>query len=248
MSDWSPLKAKIQGSCPVCSGTGFVGDELCDCAIKFRVYNRMTRAGFHEPTLDLVSSPNYKWPIIEQGLTELTYFVNNPFEVLSRGLGLYLFSKENGRGKTTLAHYLVYVLLWNLSKTENYNRDRTYAFENMHEMCEKEKRGWDSESWKSTILVIDDIGTESRSAQWKKDIALSMMHRVMHFRQDHRLPTIFTSNYPPSSISSFYEGVLDSILEIRPDGVIGGRSFRQVEVGGGEDYRLQPGDEAGWPA
>lgn len=247
MSDWSPLKAKIQGGCSVCSGSGFVGDELCECAIRFRVYNRMTHAGFHEPTLDLVSSTDYKWPLIEQGLSELTYFVNNPFEVLSKGLGLYLFSKENGRGKTTLAHYLMYVLLWNFSKTENYNPSRTYAFENMHEMCEKERKGWESETWKSTILVVDDIGTESRSAQWKKDIALSMMHRIMHFRQDNRLPTIFTSNYTPRSLSSFYEGVLDSVLEIRPDGVISGRSFRQVEVGGGEDYRLQPGDQGGWP-
>ena len=246
MQEWSALTTRIQGSCPVCSGTGFVGTELCNCALKFRVFNRMIRGGFHENTLDLVSSPEYKLPMLESGLSDLTYFVNNPFEVMSKGLSLYLFSKENGRGKTTLAHYLVYVTLWTLSKTENYDPRRTYAFENMHDMCERERRGWDEETWKSTILVVDDIGTESRSIQWKREIALSMMHRVMHYRLDNCLPTIFTSNYTPSSLSVFYEGVLDSVLEIRPDGVIGGRVFRQIEVGGGEDYRLQASSQGGW--
>ena len=248
MSDWSPLKAKIQGSCPVCLGSGYVNDDLCACAIKFRAFNRLTRGGFNEPLLDLVSGADYQLPIVEFGLPQLQYFMTNPFEVLSKGLGLYIFSKENGRGKTTLAHYLAYVLLWNFSKTENYDPHRTYAFENMHEMCEKERKGWDDETWRSTLLVIDDIGTESRSAAWKKDLVISMLHRILHYRLDHCLPTIFTSNYAPASLSTCYEGVLDSIMEIRPDGIIAGRVFRQIELGGGEDFRLQPAEKGGKPA
>jgi len=246
MSDWSPLRIKIQRDCPACRGTGYLGDELCACAIKFRAFNRLVGGGFHEHTLDLVSSPQYQLPMIENGAEAVQYFLYNPFEVMSKGLCLYIFSKENGRGKTTLAHYLLYVLLWTLSKTGNYDPRRTYAFENIHAMCEKERRGWDEETWRASVLVIDDLGTESRSADWKKESNITMLHRIMHHRLDHRLPTIITSNYAPSSLSGFYGGVLDSVLEIRPDGVIGGRVFRQVEVGGGEDFRTADGMSE-WP-
>lgn len=246
MTHWTPLRTKIQKDCLACGGSGYVGDELCNCAIKFRVYNRLTRSGFHEATLDLVSSPSYQLPMFVSGAEAVQYFIYNPVEVMEKGLSLYVFSLENGRGKTTLAHYLMYVLLWTFSKTENYSPSRTYAFENVHDMCMKEKNGWEEETWRSTVLVIDDLGTESRSAPWKRDINIAMLHRIMHYRLDHRLPTIITANYAPASLSTFYEGIVDSVLEIRPDGVIGGRVFRQVEVGGGEDFRQMDGNSE-WP-
>jgi len=246
MTDWSPLRTKIQRSCPACGGSGYLNDELCSCAIKFRIYNRLTGGGFHEATLDLVSSPGYQLPLFDSGGEAVTYFLHNPFEVMNKGLSLYIFSLENGRGKTTLAHYLMYVLLWTFSKTENYSPHRTYAFENMHTMCEKEKRGWEDDTWKSTVLVIDDMGSESRSATWKTESNIAMLHRIMHYRLDHRLPTIITSNYAPSSLTTLYQGILDSVMEVRPDGTIGGRVFRQVEVGGGEDFR-QIDEYSEWP-
>lgn len=246
MTGRSTLRDKIQRACPVCGGSGHVGSELCNCAIKFRVYNRLTRSGFHEPTLDLISSPSYQPPMFVSGADAVQYFLYNPVEVMDKGLSLYIFSLENGRGKTTLAHYLMYALLWTFSKTENYSPRRTYAFENIHDMCMKEKNGWDEETWKATVLVIDDLGTESRSAAWKREINIAMLHRVMHYRLDHRLPTIITANYAPGSLSTFYDGVVDSVLEIRPDGIIGGRVFRQVEVGGGEDFRQMDGVSE-WP-
>ena len=244
--DWSPLRTKIQRDCPHCGGSGYVNDLLCHCSIKFRAYNRMVRGGFHEPTLDFITGGSYAVPMLESGGEAINYFVSNPEEVLGKGLSLYVFSKENGRGKTTLAHYLVYVLLWHFSKTENYSPQRTYAFENIHTMCEKERTGWPAETWKSTIMVIDDMGTESRSAAWKKEANISMLHRIMHYRLDNRLTTIITSNYEPEVLSGFYGKVLDSVLEIRPDGAIGGRVFRQVEVGGAEDFRMS-NESSAWP-
>jgi len=246
MTGRTTLKEKIQRGCLACGGSGYIGDNLCNCSIKFRVYNRLTRGGFHEATLDFISSPSYRLPMFVSGAESVEYFVYNPLEVDEKGLSLYIFSPENGRGKTTLAHYLAYVLVWTLSKTENYSPNRSYAFENIHDMCVKERNGWEEDTWKATVLVIDDLGTESRSAAWKKELNTAMLHRIMHYRLDHRLPTIITSNNVPSSLSTIYEGVIDSVMEIRPDGVIGGRVFRQVEVGGGEDFRQMDGVSE-WP-
>ena len=65
--DWSPLRLKIQRDCPQCGGTSYVNDVLCNCAIKFRAYNRMTRGGFHEGTLDFITGGTYRLPMIENG-------------------------------------------------------------------------------------------------------------------------------------------------------------------------------------
>lgn len=243
----NPLKAKIMGGCRACGGDGYVGDTLCNCAIKFRVYNRLVGSGFNENTLDLVSSSAYSLPMMESGYEWVDYFIRHPFQVMEKGLGLYIFSKENGRGKTTLAHYLVYVLAWPFAKTENYSRRRTYALTDVHSLSEAFLEGSDVEDiWKATVLVLDDLGSESRSASWKTDTVISMYHRIMHYRRDEKLPTIITSNFAAPSLSEFYQGVLDSLLEIRPDGIIGGEVFRQVEVGGGEDFRLMD-DRSEWP-
>lgn len=242
------LKDKIVGSCPACGGQGYVGASLCSCSIKFRVYNRLTSGGYNEETLDLVSSPSYALPMLERGQEFVQYFLSNPKIVMEKGLGLFVFSKENGRGKTTLAHYLVYNLAWPFALTENYSRDRNYAFKDVHSLAESfsSSRGEDEAEpdWKATVLVIDDMGIENRSG-WRKDLVLPMFHQILHYRRDNKLPTLITSNFPPSTLSRFYDGVLDSVLEVRPDGVIGGQVFRQVEVGGGEDFRLQMSD---WPS
>jgi len=241
------LKEKIVGACRVCGGDGYEGNRLCNCSIKFRVYNRLVDNGFNESLLDLVSSPAYTLPMLETGSESINYFLHHPFDVMDKGLSLYILSKENGRGKTTLAHYLVYVLAWPFAQTENYNRRRTYAFVDMHALLESFLGGDEMHNtWKATVLVLDDLGSESRSAAWKIDTATSMLHRILHYRRDRRLPTIITSNFVAESLTGFYNGVLDSVLEIRPDGVIGGQVFRQVEVGGGEDFRIAHGS-SDWP-
>lgn len=242
----SGLKDKIVGSCSLCGGQGYLGSNLCSCSIKFRVYNRLVSGGFNEETLDLVSSSSYALPMLEQGGEFLDYFLLNPMVVMEKGLGLFICSKENGRGKTTLAHHIAYTLAWPFALTENYSRDRRYAFRDVHSLFKIFNSGPDDgmeDAWKATVLVIDDMGFESRSG-WRKDTALSMYHQIFHYRRDNKLPTIITANFMPPSLSQFYDGVLDSVLEIRPDGVIGGQVFRQVEVGGGEDYRLST---SGWP-
>ena len=159
-------------------------------------------------------------------------------------MSLFICSKENGRGKTTLAHYLAYVLVWPFCRKENYDRRRTYAFANAHSIFEGKSE--DSAAWKSTLLVLDDLGSEDRSSSWRKENVVSTLHKLLHYRRNKKLPTIITSNYTPASLSAFYEKLVDSLLEVRPEGAIGGQLFRQVEVGGAEDFRLIQ-ETSEWP-
>ncbi len=247
MSKASTLKARIQGSCTICGGSGFLGDHTCNCVLKFRAFNRLTGAGFSEHTLDLVSSHEYTPPMVESGAVALDFFMRSIDEVVGKGLSLYIYSRENGLGKTSLAHYLSYLMLCHLSRTENYVPSRYYQFVTAKTLAERESKGWpEGKDWFATLMVIDDLGAESRNAEWKRSGTLSMLHALLHDRLDRKLPTIITSNYTGADVSGLYEGVLDSVLEIQPDGVIGGQRFRQIEVSGDGDFRRMT-DAGGWP-
>ena len=141
-----------------------------------------------------------------------------------------MYSKERGRGKTTLAHYLAYKIAEATRPLDKYQRDLDFGFDHIEDFCK-------TENWKSRVYVLDDLGNENRSASWKKEEFSSNLQKCLHYRRDRKLVTLITSNYAPSNLSSLYEGVIDSLLEVNPMGIIGGIVFRQVEVVGGEDLR-----------
>jgi hypothetical protein len=243
------LKDEIVGSCLLCQGEGKLQDNsgnllLCNCLVKFRAYNRLLGAGFCDDTLDFVSSDEYRFPKFESGEEFVNYWSTSVQDVLQKGLSLLIYSSEKGRGKTTLAHYLVYTLAKHFQRTENYSRDRSYGFETAQNL----QRGFeDSELWKSSVYVLDDLGAEASESSWKREAFLATLQQVMHYRRDNRLSTIITTNYPPKFIAEKYQHTLDSLLEIRPDGSVGkGKVFRAVEVGGGEDLRLTD-SRTEWP-
>jgi len=235
------LKTEILASCGKCGHTGVVNNELCDCIFRFRALNRMVDTGFNLSTLRLVSG-KYRIPEIVSGGEYLDYYQSNQEDVESKGLSLYIFSREKGRGKTTLAHRLIYQTARYFAITSRYRRSRNYGFERSDRFLADR----DAELWKSTFYVLDDLGAEDGSASWTRKKAVASFQELFHYRRDNKLSTIITSNYHPSDLSSLYDGVLDSLLEIAPDGKIGGVVFRQVEIGGGEDLRLSE-EASEWP-
>jgi hypothetical protein len=245
------LKDEIVGSCQLCQGEGklrnAVGELiLCNCLVKFRAYNRLLGSGFCDDTLNFVSNDEYAFPKFESGEEFVNYWTNSVSEVLQKGLSLFIYSSEKGRGKTTLAHYLVYTLAKHFQRTENYSRDRSYGFETAQRL-QMNFDAEDGQLWQSTVYVLDDLGAEAAESSWKREAYLSTLQQVLHYRRDNKLSTIITTNYPPKFIAEKYQHTLDSLLEIRPDGVIGkGKVFRAVEVGGGEDLRLMD-SRTEWP-
>lgn len=225
------LKSEIVGSCGVCNGTGFHGFETCSCMIKFRTFNRLINAGFYRNSIDIVSDPDYLVPELGIGEQFVEFFENNIPMVLDKGLGLYLYSKERGRGKTTLAHYLCYKMAEYTRPLARYDRNLSFGFDHIEDFGKTDR-------WReATVYLLDDLGNENRSANWKKEEFLSNLQRCLHYRRDRKLVTLITSNYDPSGLSNLYERVVDSLLEISPGGNLGGIVFRQVEVTGGEDLR-----------
>ncbi len=205
----------------------------------------MVDTGFDLNTLENVSDfEAYKWPVIESGEEYLNHFYSSPNEVASSGLSLFIFSKEKGWGKTTLAHHLVYNTARYWSETSRYDRQRTYRFERSDVFLKNAKK--DITNWNASFYILDDLGCEDRSSDWVREKFFSTLQEALHYRRDRKLSTIITSNYNPSDLSNLYDGVVDSLLEIRPDGIIRGNLFRQVEVGGGEDLRLTD-PNSNWP-
>jgi hypothetical protein len=210
--------------------------------LKFRSYNRLIGNGFSKKLLDIVSSEHYQLPVFESGNDYVQYYITHPEEVESGGFILYIFSTERGKGKTTLAHYLMWRTAMRFSSTENYRRERSLSFGFNRS---REILGNEGAPPLPTFQVLDDLGSEPRIPLWKKELVISDLQELLHYRRDKHLPTVITSNYHPSNLSNLYDGVVDSLLEIRPDGLIGGSLARQVELGGGEDLRLL--DTSGWP-
>ena len=239
------LRSEIMGSCLLCLGSGWVDGEACSCLLRFRSYNRLVNGGFSRTAIDIVNSESYQIPYIEQGEEFVNFFLNNPSVAEERGLGLFIYSQDRGRGKTTLAHKLMFEAAAQFVKKDSYSPKRTYAFQHVEDLLKSFKND-DSSAWKSTWYVLDDLGNEDRYTEWKRSLFLSSLQRVFHYRRDRRLPTLITSNYKPSDLSQVYQGELDSLLEIKPSGDLGGSLLRSVRVGGAEDLRLAEDNNA-WP-
>lgn len=230
---------RFLGSCGLCNEQGFLLDSQgfdcipCDCLMKQRAFNRLCSSGFSESILDFVSSDRYSFPVIEEGESFLTNYINNPKDVELAGLGLFLYSETRGKGKTTLTHKIMFDVTKSFCDKSVYSSEREYAFENIESFM----NDFAEENWKKTWYVLDDLGNENLSG-WKRDAIITNLHRMLHYRRDNQLPLVITSNFPPERLSSLYGGKLDSLLEIRPDGLLGGLMYRAVKVGGQQDFRL----------
>jgi hypothetical protein len=238
------LKDDIVGSCKICQGSGWVDGEACQCLLKFRTYNRLLNSGFSRSLIEYLDRPEYSIPQIDSGEEFIKFYLDNLELVETKGMSLFVYSQERGRGKTTLAHKVVFEAARIFVQKERYSSKRNYVFHHVKDLEKsfKEKR----EDWKATWYVLDDLGNEDRLTDWERGHFLSSLQQLLHYRRDKRLPTLITSNYRPSDLSGIYLGELDSLLEIHPSGNLGGALYRSIEVGGGEDLRLI-NENSVWP-
>lgn len=229
------LKSEIVGSCGKCLDGFIEGESICECMEKFRVYNRLINGGFFKNTLDIVYD-NYEIPFIESGEEFLEKYLQDLVTTESKGLSLFIYSKDRGRGKTTLAHYIMSRVVRFFSDFSVYNSERSYAFEDSQSFQESLKDA--DHKYLTTWYVLDDLGNEASKPAWKKEEMISGMQKMLQFRRNKHLPTIITSNYSPDDLGDKFEGVLNSLLEITPGGEMGGQFYRSIRVGGAEDLRL----------
>lgn len=106
----------------------------------------------------------------------------------SRGMGLYIFSKAKGSGKTMMACCVANELIHRFGISVKYVSAQEYI-ELMRSNIDSDRETIDSMK-ECNLLIIDDIGAES-DKEWAKSVIFNLVDR----RTSNFLPTIYTSNY-----------------------------------------------------
>lgn len=197
--------------CPVCQNTGwemYYEDGMCcarecSCGIRKKqiMNNRLSFANipdaFKDIRLDSFDIQAYNTSEsrnkAEIAVKCVKYWLSE-FEALKdRGMGLYLYSKTKGSGKTRMAVSIANELI--------YEKECQVKFCTSLQILNEIKASWDKQSDKSEsklldflstseILIIDDFGTEQSDKPWINE----RFYQIINNRYIDKKVTIFTSN------------------------------------------------------
>lgn len=196
--------------CPICHGTGWEEYDKdgytycreCKCGIRQRniMKNRLSFANIPESFRN-VRMKNFSVCVYGEDKSQkkgkiavqaVTYWLNHFKDMQERGMGLYLYSKANGSGKTRMAVSIANELI--------YEEQVQVKFATSLQILSEIKASWgrDKEFGESklldhlsttTVLVIDDFGTEQ-----VKDWIGERFYQIINNRYVDKKITIFTSN------------------------------------------------------
>ena len=140
---------------------------------------------------------DFNWDLYECdmqiGQKLVSKFIFNYREFADKGMGIYIYSKAKGSGKTMLSC----ILLNEVSSKFGVNTKFVTALDYLN-MTKKSYSGSDSEVnmiRKAALLVVDDIGTQI-SREWTD----TTFYELVNYRYNSKLPTIYTSNIPTDKL------------------------------------------------
>lgn len=204
----TPETSKDSDVCPICEGREWIlkikdGVEIavpCKCREKAVMSRRLRFADIPEAfrgmdlrsfRMDVYRKQESKKMVSDACKIIKTYL--DDFESQKeRGMGLYIWSRTKGSGKTRIASGIANELMKNyavkfavsltiLQEIKNtWQRDTKYSENQLLDAL-----------YTTDILVIDDFGVE-RPADWIND----KMYQIINERYINRKVTIFTSNDP----------------------------------------------------
>jgi len=204
----TPETSKDSDVCPICEGREWIlkikdGVEIavpCKCREKAVMSRRLRFADIPEAfrgmdlrsfRMDVYRKQESKKMVSDACKIIKTYL--DDFESQKeRGMGLYIWSRTKGSGKTRIAAGIANELMKNyavkfavsltiLQEIKNtWQRDTKYSENQLMDAL-----------YTTDILVIDDFGVE-RPADWIND----KMYQIINERYINRKVTIFTSNDP----------------------------------------------------
>jgi len=214
------IKERMLSSCEKCKGLGYYEDRVCDCLMEFRVWNRLLPFGFQEEYL-LLSKDEVLENIEadEVSLKVLDWFFNNFHKVRERGLGLYIWSRRFGLGKTSLATVIAKEYARFCLSDENYVWDFKGAYVDLGTFYEKFAKREEAflSLWNADIFVLDEFGRDVLHGENVKDWLIVGIERFLRHRISNRLVTIICSNLPVSEIAVHYGEVIASLLGLSSD-------------------------------
>jgi DNA replication protein DnaC len=187
---------------------------------------------------DMVGADN-----VEEIQQKIAQYLNDP-NLEKKGNNLYIYSLENGSGKTSLAYYILeeihkprvkvdYHLIthspWAGSLPSHVDITPIVAvkFANYLKFC-SDPYGEESRLAKKQVelapfLLLDDVSHWALSSNLHKDKTELIL--LMMYRREHLLPTIITSNLVPAEFDKTFGAVVASkVLE----------NFSYVEVKNGD--------------
>lgn len=180
----------------------------CDCLAQWKLSRWLLNSG-----VDILHQ-RHSWDdvinVAENAQIEVMKYLENAHAFVSRGLGLTLWSKDTGSGKTLLAVLLLKALL---------GAGHNGYFVQFNEMLDHHVRGWRNDAQQERfvkkvrnvgVLVVDDIGRESKG---RENVTQTMFDMVLRARQAACKPTFITTNYTPDEMHQGYGGNVLSLLK-----------------------------------
>lgn len=202
--------SKASDVCPVCGGTEWILETMdgieqavpCKCREKNKMKRRMSFAeipeAFKGMRLNTFRTSVYREPDSKAKINIACKMIKEymgMFEDAKRnGMGLYLYSKSKGSGKTRMAASLANEIM--------EKHDTGVKFATSLNILAEIRRTFDSNSQytesqlldalvMAEVLIIDDFGTEKATA-WVRD----KFYQIINSRYVEKKITIFTSNEP----------------------------------------------------
>lgn len=179
--------------CPVCSGGEAIIENIKQKA--------NIPASFYSANID-----QFDWSIYGEDTMSIKRAVlgwmQNYKKFKAAGVGLYLWSRTRGSGKTFLASAICNSL------AETYKARPKFV--NAANIIALDKDGQAEDLAVAELLVIDDIGQKVNT--WVDDI----LYRITDHRVQHKMPTIFTSNIPRGELD-FDDRVVSRIYDLAPE-------------------------------
>jgi DNA replication protein DnaC len=170
---------------------------------------------------------------IEEIQQKIAQYLTDP-NLEKKGNNLYIYSLENGSGKTSLAYYILEEVHKPRLKIDGHVDITSIVavkFANYLKFCSdpygEESRFAKKQVELAPFLLLDDVSHWALSSNLHKDKTELVL--LMMYRREHLLPTIITSNLVPAEFDkTFGEVVASKVLE----------NFSYVEVRNGDVRRV----------
>lgn len=183
----------------------------CECSGKINAEYRQSRALIPAKYVNKHAF-DFDWNVYGCDIQQQKYIVNdfiqNFHEYEASGVGLYIYSKTKGSGKSLLSAIIANTLMEKMSLSVKF-----IAVVDLLEMVRKNYKAGDYDNdieafFKTRLLILDDIGVEM-----KKEHTDLILYRLINERSNNRLTTIFTSNLPIDDLK-LDDRTIDRINEI----------------------------------
>jgi hypothetical protein len=198
----------------------------CDCVAQWKAYHWLLNAGVGKTYQQI------GWDDIADGVDSAVrskvadWLTQNLEYKVNYGMGLTLWSKDKGTGKTALSALVLKSLL-----ASNYSgyflQLNVLVDEYQATWRDEEARAWFNRRIRDVeVLVVDDMGREGHG---RANVIIAMLDSVIRSRVANQKTTIMTTNYTPEEMRQGYGDNLASLLQ----------ECNTLIAVNGEDWRLK---------